>query len=161
MSEKKETMELFSKTSPELRKARIDYINRRWGQLYALEKDTGEDALKMLFLTNAGGAVANLSFIGAIGKEKIHSFAKISLICFVVGLIFVGISKAKRFHYMSGLFKEWREDAGKYLKDELSWEELDQRDTTRTKDDLLAYVFPYTSFACFLIGCAYGLSALL
>lgn len=154
-------MEHFTKISPELRKARIDYINQRWGQLYSLEKDTGEDALKMLFLTNAGGAVANLSFIGAIGKNQIHVCAKISLACFILGLIFVGISKAKQFHHMSRLFKRWKEEVGQYFKDELTWEEVDGRDDARAKEDFLDYFFPYAAFACFLIGCGLGFSALL
>ena len=41
------------------------YINRRWEQLYGLEKEWGERTLKFLFLTNSGGAIATLSFIGA------------------------------------------------------------------------------------------------
>lgn len=154
-------MELFSKISPDLRKARIDYINQRWGQLYELEKDSAQDALKMLFLTNAGGAVANLSFIGAIGKNQIHIFAKISLACFIFGLIFVGISKAKQFHHLSRLFKKWKEEVGQYFTDRLPWEELDRRDDARAREDILDYAFPYAAFACFLIGCAYGFSALL
>ena len=154
-------MELYSKISAELRKARIDYVNQRWSQLYSLEKDAAEEALKMLFLTNAGGAVANLSFIGAIGKNQIHVFAKISLACFILGLIFVGIAKAKQFHHMSRFFKHWKKEVGEYFKDALTWEELDRRDDARAKEDLLDYAFPYASFGCFLIGCAYGFSALL
>lgn len=154
-------MEHFSKITPELRKARIDYINQRWGQLYELEKDSAEDGIKMLFLTNAGGAVANLSFIGAIGKDQIHAFAKISLACFILGLIFVGISKAKQFHHMSRLFKKWKEGVGLYFKDEITWEKLDSQDDERAKEDILDYAFPYAAFACFLIGCGYGFFALL
>jgi hypothetical protein len=50
-------MELYSKISTELQKARLDYINTRWGQQYSLQKDTADEALRLLFLTNAGGAV--------------------------------------------------------------------------------------------------------
>ena len=45
-------------------KQQTEYINERWSQLYELEKEWGKEAIKYLMLTNAGGAVATLSFIG-------------------------------------------------------------------------------------------------
>lgn len=54
------------------------YINRRWGQLYELEKEWGERALKYLFLTNSGGAIATLSFLGA-AKELTGVGTKVAL----------------------------------------------------------------------------------
>jgi len=57
-------MEPFSKQDPALRKILGGYINQRWEQLYELEKEWGERALKYLLLTNAGGAIATLSFLG-------------------------------------------------------------------------------------------------
>ncbi len=154
-------MEYYSKITPELRKARLDYINQRWGQLYELEKETAQDAIKMLFLVNAGGAVANLSFIGAIGSSSIDDFAKYSLACFLVGIILVGFSKAKQFHHMSRLFKHWKRDTSAYFKDKITWESLDSEDDKRAAEDIVDYVLPYGAFAAFLAGCAYGFSALL
>ena len=57
----------FSETPKELRDERVEHINTRWGQLYELEKESGHTALSYLFITNSGGAVATLAFIGTIG----------------------------------------------------------------------------------------------
>jgi hypothetical protein len=98
----------FSQTQPELRKERIDHINLHWNQLHDLEKETGQTTLHYLFLANAGGAAATLAFIGSIGKNSIGIEVKIALGLFVLGVILSGISRAKQFHHMSGLFKHWK-----------------------------------------------------
>ncbi len=58
-------MALYSQLDPATKEVINAQINRRWGQLYELEKEWGEKALKYLFLTNSGGAIATLSFLGA------------------------------------------------------------------------------------------------
>jgi len=57
----------FSDTkNPELHKARIEYVNRRWRDLYERQLDVGDRVIKYLILINSGGAVAVLSFMGAM-----------------------------------------------------------------------------------------------
>ena len=151
----------FSETSPELRKERIDHINLRWGQLYELEKETGQTALHYLFLTNAGGAAATLAFIGSIGRNNIEFEAKIALGLFVLGLIFSGISRAKQFYHMSGLFKNWKSLVSSYFSDKKTWEEVGAEDDTKAVDNFWDYGIPYISFGCFIGGSAVGFIALL
>ena len=54
-------MELFSKQDAAVRHSLNGHITQRWVQLYELEKEWGERALKYLLLTNSGGAIATLS----------------------------------------------------------------------------------------------------
>ncbi len=111
------------RTAPEQRVRRNlnEYINQQWGQLYELEKDWGERAIRYLLLTNSGGAVATLSFLGASQKALNLLGAKIWLALFVLGIFFVGIAVAKTFHHMSGLFKAWKTDVENYHSDKITW----------------------------------------
>ena len=150
----------FSETPEPIRKGRIDYINRRWEQLYELEKEAGLSALQYLFLTNAGGAAAMLAFIGAIGADKIGFGAKLALASFVLGVVLLGISKAKQYHCMSRLFEHWKGLAGAYFGDKASYEYITEEDKKKTGEDFFDYFFPYASFACFVLGAAIGFYSL-
>lgn len=149
-------MELFSKQNTDIRQSLNASINQRWGQLYELEKDYGEKALKYLLLTNSGGAIATLSFLGA-SQVAINSMgAKIALFLFLAGILLVGISTAKTFHHMSSLFTNWKSDVEKYYEDKITWEHLQNEDKSRAVPDSWDYVLPYMSFAFFIAGCFSG-----
>jgi hypothetical protein len=53
------------------------YIGNRWKQLGELELDTANEGAKYLFLINSGGAVAVLSFLGAIQRAASVYLAEI------------------------------------------------------------------------------------
>ncbi len=149
-------MELFSKQDPAVRQSLNAHLNQRWGQLYELEKEWGERALKYLLLANSGGAIATLSFLGA-SPEAINTVgAKISLFLFVFGVILVGVSTAKTFHHMSCLFKAWKIDVDHYYSDKITWEHLQEEERERAVADFLDYAIPYTSFGCFIAGSVAG-----
>jgi hypothetical protein len=64
----------YSDLDPEKREHVYAYINRRWGQLYQLDREWGQRGLNYLMLTNSGGAVAILSFLGASeGSVSFHN----------------------------------------------------------------------------------------
>lgn len=149
-------MELFSKQDANIRQSLSAHINQRWGQLYELEKDWGEKALKFLLLTNSGGAIATLSFLGA-SQVAINSMGvKIALFLFLAGILLVGITTAKTFHDMSSLFKNWKSDVDMYYEDKITWEHLQNEDQRRAVPDSWDYVLPYTSFGFFIAGCFSG-----
>ena len=149
-------MELFSKQDPAIRQSLNAHINQRWGQLYELEKEWGERALKYLLLTNSGGAIATLGFLGASPAAINMLGAKISLFLFVLGVFLVGVSTAKTFHHMSRLFKAWKVDVDHYYSDKITWEYLHDEDKKRAVEDFWDYAIPYTSFACFIVGSVSG-----
>ncbi len=149
-------MGLYSQDEPAVRQRRINHINVRWGQLYQLEKEWGERALKYLLLTNSGGAIATLSFLGASAEAISATGAKISLFLFVLGVFLVGVSTAKTFHHMSRLFKTWKQDTSHYFEDKITWEHLQRQDDERAVEDFWDYAIPYGSFACFILGSISG-----
>jgi cell division protein FtsL len=153
-------MENFSKLDSSIRNNFVSHINQRWRQLYELEKEWGEKALRYILFINSGGAIATLSFLGASEKAFNLSGAKIALLLFVVGIVFVGISTAKTYHHMSGLFKAYKQDVYQYFNDKITWEHLNDEDSKRAKENRWDYVFPYASFACFIGGCITGAVAL-
>lgn len=135
------------------------HINRRWGQLYELEKEWGERALKYLFLTNSGGAIATLSFLGA-AKELTDVGTKIALFLFVLGIVFAGVSTARIFHHMSDLLKKYKQGAEDFYADKITWVALSDADKERAVAGWLDYMIPYLSFFCFIMGSGAGAYAL-
>jgi len=153
-------MENFSQLDASVRDNLVRHIDNRWEQLYSLEKDWGEKSLRFLLVTNAGGAIATLSFLGASDEALNLRGTKIALFLFVVGVLFVGISVGKNFHHMSKLFKSYKVDVDKFFKDKISWQSLNDEDSKRAKETFLDYVFPYLSLVCFISGCIAGAFAL-
>jgi hypothetical protein len=72
-------------------------INLRWQQLYELEKEWGQTAIKYLVMFNAGGAIATLSFVGALGASQIGNTAIVALSLFVEGVIIAGFMLARAY----------------------------------------------------------------
>lgn len=154
-------MEKFSETEISVRNQRIDYINQRWSQLYELEKESGDKALKYLLLTNSGGAIATLSFLGA-SKFAIEMLGvKAALFLFMLGIFLVGISAAKQYHHMSKLFKSWKWDTNRYFRDEIDYDTMNKNDDDIAVEDSWDLAIPYSSFACFIFGCVAGSASLL
>ncbi len=152
-------MALYSQLDPATKEVLNAHINRRWGQLYELEKEWGERALKYLFLTNSGGAIATLSFLGA-AKELTGVGTKVALFLFVLGLVFAGISTAKTFHHMSGLLKQYKEGVEDFYGDKITWVALTEADKKRAIASWLDFAIPYSSFFCFIAGSGAGAYAL-
>jgi hypothetical protein len=143
--------------NPELRKFRHEYIDRRWFQLYSLEKETGERALKYLFLTNSGGAVAVLSFLGNSEKARTSIGAWIALFLFGLGVILVGIFHAWHYHRMFGLFESWKKSAREFFSGKIDWDTLIQEDNKRSAPPKTGFVLGYGAFAVFIAGCIVGI----
>lgn len=138
----------------------IGHIDRRWRQLNELEKDWGERVWKYLFLTNSGGAIATLSFLGTVTKPPNSEAIKIALLFFVLGVFLAGVATVKIFHHMSHMLKEYKSGVEHFYNDKISWEHLCEEDGKRAKVGCLDYVIPYASFAAFLGGCVAGAIAL-
>jgi hypothetical protein len=149
-------MKLFSQQDQDTRQALGAHISQRWEQLYELEKEWGERALRYLLLTNSGGAIATLSFLGAApGAIGMHG-AKVALLLFLFGVFLVGVATAKTFHHTSGIFERWKAGLDNYYLDKITWEHLQDEDRRRSVPDVWDYLIPYASFACFFGGCIAG-----
>ena len=151
----------LSQTEEPVRSSRLKYVETRWNQLLRLVEDSELRALQYLFLTNAGGAVATLSFLGGSQLVRKLLMPKISLGFFVFGIFTVGVLTALSTHRMTGLFREWKSSAEKYTSDGISWGTLLANDNERVeKGRWLVVAIGYIAFACFIAGSSIGLCAL-
>jgi hypothetical protein len=153
-------MKKFSQMDSAARDRLSSHVNQRWRQLYELEKEWGERALKFLFLTNSGGAIATLSFLGAYDGALNLIGTKVALFFFVFGVLLAGIATAKTFHHMSHLLKEYKQEVSQFYDDQVTWEYLTETDSNRAKASVWDYAIPYASLACFMGGNVAGAIAL-
>lgn len=151
----------LSETPEPVRAARLKYIDSRAEQLLRLMEDSELRVLRYLTLTNAGGAVATLSFLGASESVRALAAPKVSLGLFLLGLILVGILIAFAWHHIEGLSKSWRINGSKYMGDEIIWGALLEDDDNRAGQARGLYiVLGYGSFACFIVGVIVGVIAI-
>jgi hypothetical protein len=153
-------MNKFSEFDQAVKERLGTQINNRWRQLYELEKEWGERALKYLFLTNSGGAIATLSFLGAYDGALNIVGAKFALFLFVIGVLLAGISTAITFHHMAHLLKEYKLGVNHFYGDKITWEYLIEEDEKRAQAGFWSYAIPYASLACFVFGNMAGAFAL-
>jgi len=145
----------FSQEPDPVRQYRFNLISARWAQLNALTKDWSDKAVNYLMLTNAGGAVAVLSFMAS---DKVREMAgpRIALSCFAAGVIVTGILVAKQLHRFEGIFKGYMTDSTRYLTDQIEWDTLTTRDEDRTQPSFMDYGLGYAAFILFIAGCVAG-----
>ncbi|QHI67905.1 hypothetical protein [Tichowtungia aerotolerans] len=145
-----------SEVDPVILKQRGDYISERWTQLHEVSTKAADETKKFLFIVNAGGAVAVLSFIGVNETSDIALGAKSALILFCLGVVSVGILHARITHRLYDLFTDWRENCSKYWNQEIGYTQLTTEDEKKTDSDKCEFVIGYISAAFFLAGLIVG-----
>ena len=136
----------------------LSYINARRSQLNVLSKDASDKAVAFLMLTNSGGAIATLSFLGAVPVIRSQWAPKTALLLFIAGIVLVGIFSATWVHHIENLNMFWRRDANRFIDDDLDWQTLLNDDNERAFGRITHfYVMGYMSFACFILGAFIGL----
>jgi hypothetical protein len=135
----------------------VDAVNVRWGQLHALSKEHAEGGIKYLFTTNAGGAVAVLTYLGATaGSDESSSAIKWALGVFFLGIVLVGCLKLYLVHYAEDLFSHYQQETDKYFDGQIDWNELSDSDKEKVGNNKIGFNLGYGSFSCFIVGCLLG-----
>jgi hypothetical protein len=140
----------------EVAKSRHEYISHRWNQLSNLSKEQTVDGIKYLFHVNAGASVAVLAFIGAAEPVRSSNWAWSMLGCFVAGIFFIGVLNFTRFHYLTWMFRGFREDVSDYYESPMTWDEFQERGYKRGHRFDWILVFAYVSFGFFIAGLLIG-----
>ena len=135
------------------------YIDIRGSFLSQLLMLWIDRVLRYLFLTNAGGAIAVLSFMGASENVRAMLGPKWALGFFVMGLILLGILSAYQLHHSAELNNEWRRSLQQYLAGRITWDVLIEGDQERSYlvTGCFGYLLGYGSFLCFSVGSGIGL----
>lgn len=147
----------YSDTKPQVAQSHISYINERWGQLNSLSKEYSDHAIRFLFLTNAGGAAAVLSFLGASESVRHLLGPKVSLALFILGLITTGVLNARLVHRIERIYQQWRTNVSSYYEDKITWDELTDADAKVSYNNTKEFIFGYAAFGCFILGSLVGI----
>jgi hypothetical protein len=116
----------------------------------------GERAIRYLLLTNSGGAIAVLGFLGGSPAAISLTSAKIALLFFVIGVVLVGVTTAKQYHEAAYLYEAWQSDVDDYYASKINWTNLRSNDDSRIVVGHWDYVLPYSAFVCFILGSLVG-----
>lgn len=148
----------YSDDTDENRKTNIEYINKRWEQLYGLDLDFGGEGIKYLLYVNAGAAVAVLAFHGSVASVRDMVWPKVMLGFFVFGVILIGVLHIARHWAVTSLFAKWQKSVDDYFSDSKGWSEIMSDDRERSKKSLWVAEIAYVcSFCCFVVGAVIGM----
>ncbi len=128
------------------------YIHSRWKQLNDLTREYTTYATKYCFATNAGGAVALLSYFGVVGGALDLPNLKYALCIFLVGILFAAGPILILLHEFVHLLREWGIDSRKFRKGAIGYKVLLENDDRRIKESTAAWVTGYISLGCFAVG---------
>lgn len=146
----------------EVRKARERFIDHREKQLQSLSIEANETAMKFLFTTNAGGAIALLAYLGTRPETTPNqSLLTSSIAFFFLGVLFIGIVRAFAVHLYIGVFKSFNTSAKTYFSEARDWDEFYAEIDSQVRQSKIPYIFGYAAFGCFLIGSLTGAMGLL
>lgn len=134
----------------------LGFLDKRWERLNAWFNAEWENAAKYLFLTNAGGAVAVLSFLGASKDLRGNCCLALALLAFAVGVILLGAFRAHLVHKSADTYVGWAKDADLFVTNQLTWEKLIENHERRAAIGAWGYIFGYASFTCFILGVVCG-----
>ena len=142
---------------PDERKARENFIEHREKQLQNITVSAAETGVKYLFTTNAGGAIAILTYLGAIATNPNPAQTlKISLVLFFFGVILIGIYHVLLVETYGNIFKKFQESTKNYFADKKEWDEYFSEIQAHVKPNNIPRILLYTSFGCFIFGCVFG-----
>ena len=141
---------------PEEIERRNKVISDRWSELHGFYTKHADETMKYLFYVNAGGAGAVLGFMGSSDIIRKLFYVRISLCCFALGLICIGILRTLLTHRTKSFFDNWRKDVASYYETKISFTQLDENDNTRTESEMWPYLFGYLSGVSFIAGVIFG-----
>lgn len=152
----------FNKEFPEdFQNKTVERLDERFRQLNTLAMDLLDRCVRFLFITNAGGAISIITYMGTAGIEKANGHHKSALVLFVVGVIYSGLLNIFLLRNTDFLYIGWRMDTDKYYSDKLEYDDLFARDYERSKNTEQFYRLGYCAFAFFIFGAIIGLFAFL
>lgn len=134
------------------------YIEERWKDLSDYTHEWSKESLKMLFLTNSGGAVAILTFIGTASTVRAEFWPWLMLGFFCFGIILLQIFHGLLYYKVGWMFECFRKDTIRLYADKLEWDEFHDKDDARADKFTWFDIFPIAAGLCFITAVVIGFS---
>ena len=155
---------LYSKLHPDSRmKIDID-IQQATEEFFRAWEESETRWLKYLLLTNAGGAIAAASFLGAMKSTHVAFTVGLSLALaiYVLGIIFSGFLAFISVMSHRKLNDTWLQDRAKFWNDEIKVSELFPRTESASKTGgRWTSPLEYCAFGSFIAACLVSLGSIL
>lgn len=134
------------------------YVEDRWKDLSLHAHTWSKESLKIIFLTNAGGAVATLTFIGTASTVRAEGWPWIMLGFFCFALILLQIFHGAQYYKLNWMWDSYRRDVVALFSDKKDWEAAEADDEQRADRFLWLDIFPISAGLCFVIAVVIGFS---
>jgi hypothetical protein len=125
-------------------------------QRYKESLESLESAIRYLFLSHAGGAVAVLSYLGSSSRVEQRGGPLYALACFSAGLLIVGLLYGFRAWYFPHRLRTWNDTVNKFLSDQIEHDEMYRQYFEKTKEPLWPYAAAVVAFLFLLTGIGIG-----
>ncbi|MDN4502512.1 hypothetical protein QX776_08865 [Alteromonadaceae bacterium BrNp21-10] len=144
----------------DVRKARERFIENRERQLQSVTTESVDKSLTFLFSANAGSAVAILAYLGAISSKPDVIEFKVALAMFFLGVMLIGIFRVFVTEMYGSLFWAFKKSTENYFEEKQEWEDFYSEINAQVVKNNIPRIFVYSSFACFFLGCIFGVLGL-
>lgn len=155
-SSPKKNSTFYNSLDPQTQNSTSSYMNQRFSQLLQAWQESSRSVRRFLFLTNAGSAVAMVSFMGAAKQIRQDSWSWMLLGVFLLGIILLGILEGIEFHRVKGMALSYRKDMMGFMENTISFETLNKNDEAKSKPSVLPVILAWGSFACLIMGFIVG-----
>lgn len=126
-------------------------INNRLGGFRDIMRGLAVSLSKYLITANSGGIIAILTYLHSLsGNQPTPSKIKLSLLCFVIGLICISIVLFWVYYRVWKLDNKYKKDMRLFYENQISIFELRRRDNERTESDKVEYSLAIISFLAFI-----------
>lgn len=143
-------MKYNDQTPDYLLKEYVKRCDERWEQLNSLLLSVITDGVKYLFVVNAGGCIAMLTFLGTSEDLRKQEWTWSVLFILFLGIVFVGFLNFARYHVIDYLQKKWNLDVVEFYEGKTDYDELSNKDDLRVNKTHWVLLFAYCAFICFL-----------
>ena len=146
----------FEKMNLQIQNNVGSYMGQRLSQFITAWQESSKSVRRFLFLTNAGSAVAIVSFMGAAKPIRQDDWSWRLLGIFLLGILLLGLLEGFEFHRIKGIVFKTRQNIVEFMENKISLEDWNQRDDINSNPSIIPVLLAWGSFACLIIGFIFG-----
>lgn len=146
---------------PEPSDAVAAQVYREQSRLLDVFEKAANRGINLLLLWNGGGAIALLSYLGAVSEARYDGEVLASLVVFLLGMTLVGIAAATDFGAASARYEAFNNAAGEFYGRKIGWHELWESADPPLWVRVLGFASGYLSLVCAIAGSGIGVWSVL